>query len=58
DGAAQWGRGACHYGRNLPLLKYRPGLMQPAIAEATCHNRETPPRGRSAPQKNGACSSR
>ncbi|KAK2090549.1 hypothetical protein P7K49_031806, partial [Saguinus oedipus] len=40
DGAAWWGRGIRHYGRNPPLLKYCPGLTQPAIAKATCHNRE------------------
>ncbi|KAK2113236.1 hypothetical protein P7K49_007502 [Saguinus oedipus] len=58
DGAAQWGKGVRHYGCNLPLLKYCTGLTQPAFDEATCHNRETPPRGRSAPQQNGACGSR
>ncbi|KAK2107525.1 hypothetical protein P7K49_012690 [Saguinus oedipus] len=40
DGAARWGRGVRHYGHNLPLLKYRPGLTKPAVAKATCHNRE------------------
>ncbi|KAK2115075.1 hypothetical protein P7K49_005701, partial [Saguinus oedipus] len=40
DSAAQWGRGIHHNRCNPPLLKYCLGLMQPAIAEATCHNRE------------------
>ncbi|KAK2093197.1 hypothetical protein P7K49_029726 [Saguinus oedipus] len=56
--AASAGSAAQRHRAQNSLVRYRPGLTQPAVAEATCHNRETLSAGRSKPQQGGASHSR